>query len=325
MSSRIKPSAIAFVVVLNIFLGYAWYQRADAPKFSGTDRPHVWTLTLSERTAKDREQALQAAFPLADFEIKPLDEVREAVIPRPVKWFEEVVLSTEFDNPFVSQPNRNESKELVSSGSRRFAFKSISKVSYESEERQALNQVLVREKSVGLDIYMSQSGIEVPSSGLISVGKYLIELKENALLSVQKAVHLNGKAQPTYEVGVPHWLVPSRKLMVGETWVQRGVLTEGMPSSAPSTEASRTLSRVVIFEGRLAAEIKSIATTYEYVSVPTTQYVSHEVKTLSYLDLETGEPLWFETKSDGEWQSKSVIRGCNQIFVKHLIQTKQEN
>jgi hypothetical protein len=151
-----------------------------------------------------------------------------------------------------------------------------------------------------------------------------VDEKENALVKTQKALQVNGQPQLILHSDVPQWLVPKRKLAIGETWVQVGAHPKGVPDTAPRPEVVRTLNRLVIFEGRQAAEIASKSIYYDFSPGQQGTHVKRQEETLAYLDLETGEPLWYESKDRNDLESSSVVRGCNQIFAKHLIQTPQK-
>jgi len=247
-----------------------------------------------------------------------------------VKWFEEIIISTNYASPQVNEQGGkkspgNDSKLPWHGGPVDVAMRSVSLVAYKSEPGPKSNQVLVKETQVGVDTHLMKNGIEVPTTELLAVGKYFVDDNNNKLLTTQRAVQINGQAQPRYQADVPHWLVPARKLAVGETWVQHGAHPDGIPVTAPLAEVARKLNRLVVFEGRRAAEIVTTATCYEFVPGPVVSHVKRQEQTLCYLDLETGEPLWFESKDQGEREFRSVVRGCNQIFVKHLIRTKQKS
>lgn len=328
MNPKIK-AAIAILLVINVvYLVSIRTRRANAPKLTDPLTPREWNLTLSERTPEDREQVLSAAFALSDFEIKPLNEEGDILIPRPMKWFEEIVITTHYQSAPSGgheTSEKNNSRLPWRGGPVNVAMKSLSLVAYESEPGPKAEQVVVKEKLVGIDNFISKNGIEVPATELFAVGRYFLDDKKYVLLATQKAVQINGQAVPRYQADVPHWLVPQKKFVVGETWVQHGALPEGIPSTSPVPEALRKLNRLVLFEGRRAAEIESSSTFYDFIPGPVTSHAKRKERTVCYLDLESGEPLWFESKSESEKESGAVVRGCNQIFVKHLIRAKPKD
>jgi hypothetical protein len=150
-----------------------------------------------------------------------------------------------------------------------------------------------------------------------------VDEKENTLVKTHKAIEFNQLRIPVFENDIPRWLVPKRALGIGETWVQVGVLPKGAADTAPRPQVVRRLNRLVLFEGRRAAEVSSTATSVDLGLKGS--YVQSKEGSLFYLDLETGEPLWYESKAEDDQKLDVIFRGCNQIFNKHLLWTPKWN
>lgn len=345
MSTKVKIALCATFILLNAFV-YLYARRDTASK-----QPPVKVISLAECSLEEREEFVTAAFAQADFHITPLAADSESVaIPRPMKWLEQMILSTDVVNTEPAERESDETKKDSASkesklpwraGAIRIKIKSILVAAYETATiddtapaedailadkivpaDKANSILLVKERLISRDAYMTKNGIEVPVLEMLGLSRYYLDHTDNTLLTSQKAVQVNGRPQMVFQADVPQWLVPARKIAIGETWVQLGAHPRGVPSTAPRPEAVRTLNRLVMFEGRRAAEISAMSTFYDFTPGPQRTHTKRMETSLTYLDLETGEPLWYEARGKDDREAESVVRGCNQIFTKHLIRTK---
>lgn len=329
MNRRIKITLLCLVVAANIavFAGFRW-RRESMPNSMKRWKP------FADQTVQEREEVIASAFALSDFDIQPLATESDSVtIPFPEKWYEQAVILTSITSGLRSKIKVPESTENATLKPYRAELTSIAVMSYETAPvdktpmdetpmDEALQEVvadtiLVKEKMVSQDAYLAAGHIPIPMMQFIAAGRCYLDKKDKTPLQTHAAIVINGNVSNSYTAVVPHWLFPERELAIGETWVQVGCHPVGVPRSAPAPEITRTLKRLVMFEGRRAAEIFSTAICYDYAPTSEGTHTKRAEKSVVYVDLETGEPLWFEAKSEGG--ISSLVRGCNQTFKKHLI------
>lgn len=321
---KARLALCAVLIVSQIgFLAFNFFpgRRAKAPVKMQTWQP------LSERSLEEREKIVATFFALDDFDIKPASSDSKFVtIPRAVKWMEQMIVSTTVSldkegDETADDAKSKDAKTPVDAGSINLHVTSISVSAYETEKMPEGNLISMKEKILSRDAYETENGNQRPPFQIHFVGRYTVNVKEDALQSIARTMIFDGKLQLNLTADVPHWLVPTRQVAIGETWVQLGVNPDSVANKAPRPEVVGTVNRLVTFEGRQAAEISSTSTGYDFSRGPAVPPKKRIEERLCYFDLETGEPLWYECKSKDEGQTGSVIRGFNQILNNHFVRT----
>jgi hypothetical protein len=323
LNTKAKIAAILILIVANG--AYFYWVRMRRPALPAHMQP--WQ-PLAERTPEEREQFVASSLALDNFDVKPLAmESKFVTIPRPEEWREQMIISTSYvgegpakdaDDQTIKVSQLPWRAELI-----KIKIISIAASRYETVPTPEPEIILMKTKMISRDGYFSKNGIQVPLGEMVVVGRYHVNEKKDTLHKVEGAMQINQIPQVTHTSDVPLWLLPKRKLPLGETWEQIGAHPVGVPDTAPRPKAIRTLNRLVMFEDRRAAEISTTSTFYDFSPGPEATPLKHEEESLVYLDLETGEPLWYEAKDKDDREFESVVRGCNQIFTQHLIRVRQ--
>jgi|GEM_PF-2208458 len=339
IAKKVKIAALIFMVAANlVYFLLLRERRTNVPAHMQPWQP------LAQRTPEEREQAVASSLALDGFDIKPLAiESKFVMIPWPEIWWEQMVISTSFINVGPGKDEEDEttgdstsadSKLPWRSGAINVKIISIAAKKYETKRTPGTERtpwpirsspetpiILMKERLISRDGYMSRNGIQVTLAEMVVNTRYFVNEKEHTLQRVQGAMMVNRIPRSTNMSDVPLWLLPKRKLALGETWMQLGALPRGTPDTTSRPKIVRTLNRLVMFEDRRAAEISSTSTLYDFSPGSEASHRKHETEDLVYLDLETGEPLWYESKDKDDPEFEAVVRGCNQIFTKHLIRT----
>lgn len=347
-----KSTWIKVVIVLMVIVGhlafYAWLHQRRNDRAALPPRMQKWQ-PFAERSPEERAEASETLFTLDKFDVQPLTPDSEAIaIPRPVDWYEQMIIAAGEPENMPTTAEEVTYADVVWRGATiRGELMSITLAHYETgpaedpdneseqdkseqgETEQELpaeadpeaDPLLIRitERLVSRDWYVARYGSPKTISRLIEAGRYYLNVQENTLDKVEKAIMTDDDASINYTSEVPHWLLPLRELALGESWEQSGAISPVASEGDPRPTTTRTLNRLVLFEGRRAAEIASSSTFYDYSPAHDPSPLRHTEESLMYVDLETGEPLWFERTDTDHRGFEVLIRGCNQIFKKQLI------
>ena len=325
---KVKVALVVPFVIANLAYFY-WVvmrrQAVPAPAAMQKWQP------LAERTSEERNQLVASAFALNHFNIKPLATESPSVrIPRPKRWREQMIASTKYVNAGSSEKGAHDTDKGEAqfkgsqlpwrAGAISTDMTAVLVAAYETVELPDETRVLIKEKWIGRDMCFTKDGIHVPVLQLFAAGRYYLDDETNKVLETQRVIQVNDARRAMSISDVPHWLVP-KEIVIGERWEQVGTNPTGSPDTAPQSKVVGTANRLVMFEGRRAAEIATTSTYYFYPLGPDAPSLERMHEQLTYLDLETGEPLWYEGKDKGDREIESTVRGCNQNLTKHLLRT----
>ena len=322
------------------------------------DRPQLTSVgwkPLAERTSAQRERFAEAAFALEEFDVQDLDgDPGPVTFPVPEFWREQSILFADVsEEAFVAAIGDASKVEVAedrdSSYGKELPWKtekvrlrvvSIDVALTEATDPPAADgdsgDLLMKRRTVSRDTFTSRNGLPAPIADMLSVERFYVDVDNRESLRTKKAFRLNGLTSMNHVSEMPAWLMPKGEFAVGQSWTQTGGLPEDVPAetaaTAPRPSAERTLLRVVMFEGRRAAEILSTSRVHEFglsrmggqpagVGVRNDALRERSETTRMFVDLETGEPLWFESRLADD-SGDIVVRGCNQRLRDHLIQTE---
>jgi hypothetical protein len=324
LNNKVKVIAISLLVGANVAY-FVWF-RVRGPELPASMQEWV---PLEERKFEERQEIVATYFALSQFDVQPyVGESKFVTIPRADHWLEQMIVSrnlafalSDFKAPTDSKAT--DSTPPWGAGPANYRVVSVNVSEVKQVKLPEANLVLMDEKVLCRDSCWTKNGIIVPGIQIHAVGRYTVDVAKDKLESVQWATVVDGSIRAGYVNYIPHWLVPTRKLAIGETWAQVGVslLTASKEVLLPKVEGK--VNRLVTFEGRPAVEISSTATSIDYSNGADLPPVTHVEKRLCYFDLETGEPLWFEAQSRDSSNVESVTRGFNQKLSRHLIRTTE--
>jgi hypothetical protein len=283
-----------------------------------------WVL-LQDQSADERQRLVDLCFDLGDFEVRPyVGDVNHVTIPRASHWYEQMIVvvgGAAVQHFGEAIGAKLQGKSTLDASLAQFSVVAINRSEVTQSPLPDRVGVRLTEKMLCCDACLVKSGISAPGGYFDAVTRFDFDVTADKLVAVERAVVVNGEVFGVGASSIPYWMVPTRQLAIGESWSQVGVSvqTSSTTSMAPSVEGR--VARIVVFEGRRAAEVLSTATCLWSLDGVESHTVNLVEERRCFFDLESGEPLWFQVTGTSNRGFDVLARGCNQLFSRHLIRT----
>lgn len=317
---------IAGVVLLLVVNVYVFATRSDRASNANVAFS-IWK-PLEELSEQERAAAIRSCFPVDDFEIVVLpDQDRTVQLPAPSQWHEQLVVETLYKNIVdegaeeggeEGDSSDNDSRLPWKAGVVDVSVQMVCLAAYDIGRSDDEKSMLAKERLISKDASFTKNGIAVPLLDMIVAGRYYAPDSLDSINSFQRSALINGISTPDYESKVPIWMVPRKPLSVGDKWEIRGVNASDSNATLSPPVSVGKIKRFVLFEGREAAEVISQSTSNDFEARSSPPRTLKEDR-VCYIDLATGVPLWHESTISGDDEYKGFVRGCNQVFVNHLV------
>jgi hypothetical protein len=324
MQRKYTIAALVLFLAANVYVFVMWKaDRADVA--FGLWKP------LGELPEQERAAAIRSCFPVDDFEIVALpNQDRTVQLPMPSQWNEQLVVETIYKNIVdeggddVDEGDEGKSSDDDSrlpwkAGVVDVSVQMIGLTAYSIGRSDDDKSLLAKERLVSQDASFTKNGIAVPLFAMIVAGRYYTPDSLDSITSFQRSAIINGYSTPDYESAVPIWMIPQKPLSVGDKWEIRGANPSGSNANLTPPVSAGTIKRFVLFEGREAAEVVSQSTSNDFEAGRDSPPRTLKEDRVCYIDLATGVPLWHESTISGDDEYQGLVRGCNQVFVDHLV------
>jgi hypothetical protein len=329
MQRKYTIAALVLFLAANVYVFVMWKANRADVTFA------LWK-PLEELPEEERAAAIRACFPVDDFEIVAIpDQDRTVQIPVPSQWHEQLAVETIYKNTVDEDGHEggeeggkgsgeNDSSDKESrlpwkAGVIDISVRMIGLAAYDIGRSDDDKSLLAKERLVSKDASFTKNGIAVPLFSMIVAGRYHAPDSRDRIDSFQRSALVNGMPLPDYESGVPFWMVPQRRLSVGDKWEIRGVNPSDTNANLSPPVSVGSIKRFVLFEGREAAEVISQSTSNDFEAGRSAPPRTLKEERVCYIDLATGVPLWHESTISGDDEYKGLVRGCNQVFANHLV------